>query len=90
MLVALGGGDVQFSHVTTMKLSFPFLHLQPLVIIAMQRVYLAERFHREIEDQFEMGDAAGERPPFQGGDETFSRSGWIHACLKILLSMPLL
>jgi len=73
VLVALGGGNVQFSHVTTMELSFPLIHLQPLVVIAMQRVDLAECFHRQIEDQFEMGDATGERPPFQAGNKKLTR-----------------
>jgi hypothetical protein len=80
VLITLGNGDVQVSHVTTMKLPLLFFHLKPLAIIPVQRVDFAKRFHGEIEDQFEMRYATGKRLPFQGSDETLAGGRWIHPC----------
>jgi hypothetical protein len=62
------------------KLAFFFLHLQPLTVIAMQRVDTAKGLHGEVENQLEMWDTTGGRPSFEGGNETFTRR--IHAFFK--------
>ena len=56
-----------------MKLALLFLHLAPLGIIAMARMHLSKRLHREEEDQFEMRDAPDDRFPVQRGHESFPR-----------------
>jgi hypothetical protein len=73
-----------------MEPALPFLHLEPLPIVTVKRVDFAEGFHREIEDQFEMRDTAGEGPSFQGGDETLTGSRRIHPCLDAFCAYPLL
>ena len=56
VLKAFGEGDVQISHIVPMQLTHFLLHLKPLAIITMQRVDPTKRFHREIENQLEVGD----------------------------------
>jgi hypothetical protein len=80
VLVAFRGGNEQISHVVSVKMAFFFLHLQPLTVIAMQRVDPAKGLHGEVENQLEVRDATGERPSFEGGNETFTRR--IHAFFK--------
>ena len=73
VLVALGGGDEHLGHLVTMQMALLLLHLAPLPVGAMGGVHLAERLHRQIEDQLEVGHPAWQWAPFQCADETLSR-----------------
>ncbi|MEZ4719292.1 MAG: hypothetical protein R2851_24865 [Caldilineaceae bacterium] len=70
---ALGRVHEDVGHVPAMQFAFILLHLQPLVIAAVLGMHLAKRLHGEVEDQFEVGHAPGDRATFQRGDESFAR-----------------
>ena len=74
VLVPFGRGDVEVRHIPAVQRAFFFLHLQPLLIVAMARMDLAKRFHCQEKNELEMRHATGQGPAFQRGNKAFARS----------------
>jgi Acetyltransferase (GNAT) domain len=73
VLEALGRCDVEVGHVPPVQLALPLLHLEPLLVVSVDRVDFPEGLHRQEEDELEVRHPPGGRPQFQCGDHAFAR-----------------
>lgn len=75
VLESFGGVDVELGHIAAVQLPLLFFHLQPLPVVAVAGMHLAERFHREKEHQLKMRHAPEQRLAIQRRLEALARCG---------------